>query len=127
MKNFAPPADGERVDVSFSLARSGTRTVCVAIFFNDWPPQLRRALRLPWSGSERREPPSVRALVRLSEVKPALWRGEVSLRPGWCEYLFLVDAQWMLDPAAPEKCPDGDGDFSSTRWIESVARPGMLR
>jgi hypothetical protein len=41
--------------------------------------------------------------------------------------LFLVDGEWMLDPEAPEKCPDGAGGFNSARRIEPVARPEMLR
>ena len=125
MNNPAPTAPA-KVELSFSLARDGARTVCLAIFFNDWSPQLPRGLRLPWIGRELRGPPLVRALVRLGEIKPALWCGKVSLQPGWCEYLFLVDGEWVLDPNASEKCPDGSGDFNSARWIEPAARPDML-
>ncbi len=64
--------------------------------------------------------------MRLREVTPALWSGEVLLRPGWCEYMFLVDGVWTLDPDAPEKAPDGDGDFSSARRIGSCVRSETL-
>lgn len=110
----------------FSFAVSNARTVCLAIFCNDWSPPSARVLRLPWSEQRLLGSPQVKSLVRLLEVEPALWRCEVSLRPGWCEYLFLVDAAWMFDPTAAEKCPDGSGDFSSARWIESIAHPGTL-
>ena len=113
-------------EVSFSLAFPGARTAYVAIFFNDWSLRSPRGLRLPWIEHERRGQPLVRALVRLSEVNPGLWCGNVSLLPGWCEYLFLIDGEWVLDPNAPEKCPDGAGDYSSARWIEMVTPPEAL-
>jgi hypothetical protein len=118
--------DGVAVIVAFSFAWAGARSVCVAVFFNDWSPAAPRGRRATWTAREAREPPLVKTLVRLTEVKPALWCCDVSLQPGWCEYLFLVDGVWMLDPNAGKKCPDGAGDFNSARWIEAAAHPASI-
>lgn len=112
--------DAAMVKVPFILARPHARTVWLAVFFRNWPPQSPPASSR-WRVREYQGPQLVRELVRMSEAKPGLWRCAVSLRPGWCEYLFLVDGEWVLDPSAPEKCPDGAGDFSSARRIESVS------
>jgi hypothetical protein len=122
ISNRAHRAAAAAVETSFSLAWQGAHTVCLAIFFNDWILQSARKIHFPWNGLEPRTPPLMRALVRLSEAKPAFWLCEVPLQPGWCEYLFLVDGTWVFDPYAPEKCPDGTGDFSCARWIEPAVR-----
>lgn len=110
------------VVAAFSLARPGARSVCLAISASNWSPQPPPSPASPWSARCEKGPPLVRDLVRMSEVKPGVWTCAVALRPGWCEYLFLVDGEWLLDPTAPEKCPDGAGDYSSVRRIETVAR-----
>jgi hypothetical protein len=95
--------------VSFSHSCRGARSVCVAIFFQEWLPPL------------------VRTLLQLSEVKPNLWCGEIALSPGWCEYLFLVDGEWVPDLNAAKKCPDGAGEFISARWVEPFVYPTLIR
>ena len=43
-----------------------------------------------------------------------LWELHVPLGPGRYEYLFLVDGRfWELDPANPQRVPDGLGGFVS--------------
>jgi len=115
-----------RAVTSFSLIYRGACSVCVATFLNEWSQQSARDQRLPWSGRGVQKTPIVRTLTRLREVTPTRWHCEVLLPPGWCEYLFLVDGGWMLDPNAPEKCPDGDGDFSSAKWISPATQLEML-
>ncbi|MDO8541485.1 MAG: glycogen-binding domain-containing protein [Opitutaceae bacterium] len=127
LNKHAPAAAEAASEVSFSLAIPGARSVWLAVFFSDWPPELARGSHLPWSGRGARAPSLVRTLVRLRELTPAVWSGEVSLHPGWCEYMFLVDGVWVLDPNALEKCPDGDGDFSSARRVESCVDHEAVR
>jgi hypothetical protein len=63
----------------------------------------------------------VRDQVPLEQVEPGLWRCELSLSRGWYEYLFLVDGTWVMDPDAPEVCPDGAGGMNAARMVEPVA------
>lgn len=114
------------MEALFSIACPGARTVCLAIFFDDWSAPAQRGRPFPPVARAQRGPPLIRALVRLSKATPPLWQGLISLRPGWCEYLFLVDGEWTPDPNAPERCPDSTGDFSSARWIEPAVRPQII-
>ena len=42
--------------------------------------------------------------------RDGVWELHVALGPGRYEYLFLVDGRfWELDPANPERVPDGRG------------------
>jgi hypothetical protein len=115
-------ADPPRPTVaSFAFTCRGARSVCLATFFNEWPPLAVRSPRPPWRDRAVPRAPLVRTLTRLSEVTPSHWRCDALLPPGWCEYLFLVDGEWMLDPGAAETCHDGDGELSSVKWIPPAA------
>jgi len=109
MNNNAPTPKKSVEGVSFSHSCRGAHSVCLAIFFKEWLP------------------PMVRTLLQLSEVKPGLWCVEITLSPGWCEYLFLVDGEWVPDLNAAKKCPDGMDDFISARWVEPVAQSEIIR
>ncbi len=43
---------------------------------------------------------------------------EIPLDPGRYEYKFFVDGREVVDPANPDKVPNGMGDFNSLRIIE---------
>ncbi len=107
--------------VAFSLASPGARTVSVAFFFNQWSTDLPTPKPVLATESPSKEHVMVRALVRLEQVEPGQWYCAVPLEPGWYEYLFLVDGQWMMDPEAPEVCPDGLGGFNAARMVEAEA------
>jgi hypothetical protein len=79
--------EGATVVVRFSLQAEGARKVAVAGDFNDWNP----------AGTE---------LVRDGQGKFA---ATLRLPPGAHEYMFVVDGQWVTDPAASELRPDGFG------------------
>jgi cyclomaltodextrinase len=51
---------------------------------------------------------------------------EVPLDPGRYEYKFFVDGREVVDPANPDKVPNGMGDFNSVRIIEELAKNKMF-
>lgn len=65
--------------------------VCIAGSFNDWHP-------------------SVTPMIRVGEGK---WAKELALSPGRYEYRFVVDGQWLDDPAAKETVPNPFGSFNA--------------
>ena len=109
MNNNATTPDKLEKEVSFSHSCQGARSVCVAIFFKEIMP------------------PMVRTLQRLRETKPGYWCGDITLSPGWCEYLLLVDGEWVPDLNAAQQCPDGIGDFISACWVGPLVQPDIIR
>jgi Glycogen recognition site of AMP-activated protein kinase len=85
-----PRAAGEpgAVVVRFTLVATGARKVAVAGDFNGWDPQGTPLLDQDGRGS---------------------FAGTVRLAPGAHEYMFVVDGEWVTDPAAAERRPDGFG------------------
>ena len=73
--------------------------VCIAGSFNDWNPA---ATPLLFLGNGR-------------------WAKEVALPPGRYEYRFIVDGQWMDDPAAQQTVPNPFGGVNAVIEIPSVA------
>lgn len=68
--------------------RDGKATsVCIAGSFNDWRP-------------------STTPMLHMSHDR---WVKELSLPPGRYEYRFVVDGEWICDPAATEKVPNPFG------------------
>jgi len=51
---------------------------------------------------------------------------EIPLDPGRYEYKFFVDGKEVVDPANPDKVPNGMGDFNSVRIIEEPAKNKMF-
>lgn len=47
------------------------------------------------------------------------WVKELALPPGRYEYRFVVDGQWICDPAAAEQVPNSYGDFNSVLIVPS--------
>jgi hypothetical protein len=77
--------------VSLELVRPGAKQVCVAGSFNDWKPK-RTPLRSLGNGR---------------------WVGDLAVRPGRHEYLFVVDGQWLPDPNAKESVRNPFGGNNS--------------
>ncbi len=120
------PAASDTINVPFALNSPGARNVYVALFFNEWAAFLRPAQCEPVSQVVR---PMVREWVRLEQVRPGLWSGEVALPVGRHEYLFLVDGTWVVDPEALDVCPDGDGSFNAVRSVvpaQVLVEPHLL-
>ena len=42
-----------------------------------------------------------------------IWRAKLPLPPGRHPYLFLVDGEWQIDPACPEKVRNSFGTFNN--------------
>src|SRR5881227_1520342 len=66
--------------VSFELVKADARKVFVAGSFNQWQPEN----------------------TPLEPAGDGRWVGELTVRPGRYEYLFVVDGQWLPDPNAKE-------------------------
>jgi len=73
--------------VCFELIRPEAQEVFIAGSFNDWHP-------------------SATPMIWLNDGK---WARELSLAPGSYEYRFVVDGQWVDDPAAKDLIPNPFG------------------
>ena len=49
----------------------------------------------------------------LTKGNNGLWQAKLSLRPGRHEYRFVVDDQWISDPAAKESAANPHGTDNS--------------
>ena len=82
-----PPAPGAEVVARLSLSAPQARQVSVAGDFNGWSPEAAPLRRGPGGA----------------------WTGEVRLPRGRHQYMFVVDGEWVTDPAAPVTLDDGFG------------------
>ena len=73
--------------VCLRLTHPAAQQVCVAGSFNDWHP-------------------TVTPMIRLDDGQ---WAKELALPPGRYEYRFVVDGEWVDDPAAMELIPNSFG------------------
>lgn len=83
--------------VCLALTHPTADRVFVAGSFNDWHP-------------------TVTPMIRLEGGK---WAKELVLPPGRYEYRFVVDGQWMDDPAATELIPNPFGAANAVLVVES--------
>jgi hypothetical protein len=83
-----PPPIGR---VSFEFVKPGAKSVFVAGSFNDWKPEK----------------------APLAPAGNGRWTGDVALKPGRHEYLFVVDGQWIPDPNAKESVQNPFGGRNS--------------
>jgi Glycogen recognition site of AMP-activated protein kinase len=80
------------VIVRFTLEARGAKHVAVAGSFNGWSTDA----------------------LRLDDVnQDGVFAATVALPPGLHEYMFVVDGEWVPDPAASERRPDGFGRQNS--------------
>ena len=108
-KNKTKHADagGDSPRVCLRLTHATAQEVCIAGSFNDWHP-------------------SVTPMVRLDDGK---WAKELALPPGRYEYRFVVDGQWVDDPAATELIPNPFGTPNAVLEVRPatpapLAQPG---
>ncbi|MBK6962780.1 MAG: glycogen-binding domain-containing protein [Bacteroidales bacterium] len=52
------------------------------------------------------------------EMKDGLWTYELNLKPGKHTYKFIVDGQWMIDPANEDWETNWEGTGNSVLWID---------
>ena len=84
--------EAEVVLVRFVLVTSGAQRVALAGDFNGWDP--------------------VHTLLENADGR-GTFAANLWLPRGAHEYMFVVDGQWMPDPAAPARIPDGFGHTNS--------------
>ncbi len=76
----------------FTLERPDAKIVYLCGDFNDWSPRSLRMFRRGGTGP---------------------WERCVALEPGHYEYKFIVDGEWIHDPASRENRPNPCGSFNS--------------
>ena len=54
---------------------------------------------------------------QMKKYEGEVWKKMVMIPPGRCEYKFLVDGQWMLDPNNDQKCSNCFGSYNNIRII----------
>ena len=81
--------------VSLELVKPGAHNVYVAGSFNEWKPEL---APLVAAGNDR-------------------WVGNLEVKPGRYEYLFVVDGQWLPDPNAKETIQNPFGGKNSVLFV----------
>lgn len=81
--------------VCLRLTHPAAQQVCVAGSFNDWHP-------------------TVTPMIRLGDGQ---WAKELALPPGRYEYRFVVDGEWVDDPAATELIPNTFGTANAVLVI----------
>jgi hypothetical protein len=90
----APAKSGQ---VSLELVQPGAKTVYVAGSFNEWKPE--RSPLMP-KGNGR-------------------WVGDLAVKPGRHEYLFVVDGKWIPDPNAKESVQNPFGGKNSVLIVSA--------
>ena len=86
--NKAKPATKH---VQFNYNHPTARSVCIAGTFNDWHPSV----------------------TEMIKIRDGQWANELVLPAGIYEYRFVVDAEWLPDPAVPETAPNPFGGINS--------------
>jgi 1,4-alpha-glucan branching enzyme len=89
------PATAKPNQVSLELVKPGAKHVCVAGSFNGWTPE--KTPLVP-AGNGR-------------------WVGDLAVKPGRHEYLFVVDGQWVPDPNAKETVQNPFGGKNSVLLV----------
>jgi 1,4-alpha-glucan branching enzyme len=87
----AKPKTNGPSHVCLELVKPGAKMVCVAGSFNEWKPEQ---TPLVPQGNGR-------------------WVGDLAVKPGRHEYLFVVDGQWVPDPNAKETVANPFGGQNS--------------
>jgi 1,4-alpha-glucan branching enzyme len=91
LKKINPAPQSEESGVQIKFISPTAKDVCVAGTFNGW-----QASATP-----------------LKAGTGGVWMGELKLKPGRYEYLFIVDGKWMPDPTASESVPNPFGGLNS--------------
>ena len=83
--------------ISLEFVKPGAKQVAVAGSFNDWKPE--------------RSP--------LVQIGNGRWVGDLAVKPGRHEYLFVVDGQWLPDPNARENVQNPFGGKNSVLIVST--------
>jgi 1,4-alpha-glucan branching enzyme len=85
--------------VSLELVRPGAKHVFVAGSFNGWKPDK----------------------TPLVQIGNGRWVGDLAVRPGKHEYLFVVDGQWLPDLPDPNAKESVQNPFGGRNSILTVS------
>ena len=94
---------GNGTGMLFTLERPEAQIVYLCGDFNEWSPRSLRMFRRTPSGP---------------------WERRVTLEPGRHQYKFIVDGEWIHDPAARENTPNPHGSLNSVIEV-SQGRTGL--
>jgi hypothetical protein len=102
VKPIAPKAEpvkfaAPQPTISLEFVKPGAKQVAVAGDFNDWKPE--------------RSP--------LVQIGNGRWVGDLKVKPGRHEYLFVVDGQWLPDPNAKENVQNPFGGKNSVLIVSA--------
>jgi len=84
-------------NISLELVKPGAKQVAVAGSFNDWKPE-----RAP-----------------LVQIGNGRWVGDLNVKPGRHESLYVVDGQWVPDPNARENVQNPFGGKNSVLIVSA--------
>ena len=87
----AKPTAPKALSVSFALHRPDAKGVSLCGEFNGWSPSA----------------------TPMKRHNDGHWETTVALAPGRYQYKFLVDGDWLLDPAAQKNVPNEHGSLNS--------------
>ena len=93
----ATPKEQKVGHVSLELVKPGAKRVCVAGSFNEWKPEK----------------------TPLVQIGSGRWVGDLAVKPGKHEYLFVVDGQWLPDPNAKESVQNPFGGRNSILMVSA--------
>jgi 1,4-alpha-glucan branching enzyme len=85
------PTASKTIRVSFALHKPHAKQVALCGEFNGWSPNA----------------------APLKRHNDGHWQTTVALAPGRYQYKFLVDGEWLLDPAARKNVPNEYGSLNS--------------
>ncbi|HSY29858.1 MAG TPA: glycogen-binding domain-containing protein, partial [Burkholderiaceae bacterium] len=87
----------------FTLNRPDAQIVYLCGNFNEWSPRSLRMFRRNLNGP---------------------WEKRVPLRPGRYQYKFIVDGEWIHDPAARENAANDHGTLNSIIEVHECGLEG---
>jgi 1,4-alpha-glucan branching enzyme len=90
------PVKARKQRVRFTFRGNAASRVYVAGSFNEWSPTRHRLTY---------------------KVKDGLFSTSIMLPPGRCEYKFVVDGNWCIDPEQTEWVPNDAGSLNSVLHV----------
>jgi neopullulanase len=96
-------------DMQFTYAADpGVQEVLLSGSFNEWGDS------------------AASATVMVDEDGDSIFEATLHLEPGTYQYKFVVDGEWILDPANPSQADDGEGNINSLITVPPCPQPGAL-
>ena len=97
MITVSKTSSARKREVEFRLEGNPDQVVCIAGSFNDWDPA---ATRMPYDRKEQ------------------CFRLTMELAPGYYEYKFVIDGQWIMDETNHNFAANDFGTLNSVLTVE---------